>query len=306
MGIEQAYQELHDLAAAAQDPTVQTMQALLQVKDAESFEAVIAAHPALKELSMLQQVAGAVQQAHRDGQPDLARYWLALLLSLFRTYNYEHAEQRDPEAQMQFIELHELLLPVAEALDDEALPAGLRESCSWALNTLGNYYAQQGEHPQAVETYTRAVACAPQTAMLYRNRAGEYLELQQYDAARQDIEQAAHLEPEAARLPELWRDLHLGLGDGAAMLPYAEQLLAANPEDVDRHYHLALAQALADDLPAARSAMTTCSQSCSDDQREQGLRTLARLQEQHPSFAPAWQELTAILQNKSDTMEEVS
>lgn len=254
---------------------------------------------------MLQQVAGAIQQAHRDEQPALAQHWLAMLLSLLRIYHYEHAEQIELEAQTQVIDLHETLLPLAEAQEEAALLAELRESCSWALNTLGNHYAQQDEHVQAVETYTSAIAYAPQTAMLYRNRAGEYLELRQYDATRQDVEQAAQLEPEAARLPELWCDLYLGLGDGAAMLPYTQQLLAASPDEASHYYYLALAHALTGDLPAASAAMTTCSQTCSDDQREQRLRTLAQLQAQHPSLAIAWQDLTAILQDKSNPMEEV-
>jgi tetratricopeptide (TPR) repeat protein len=304
VGIEQAYQELQAFVRAAQDPAMQAMQALLQVKDAESFEAALTAHPALKELPTLQQLAGVVQQAHRAGQPALAQHGLELLLSLFRIYNYEHADQIEPEAQAQVIDLHEALLPPAEALAEAALLAGVRESASWALNTLGNHYAQQGEHAQAVETYTQAIAYAPQTAMLYRNRAGEYLERQQYAAARQDIDQAAGLEPEAARLPELWRDLYLGLGDGAAMLPYAQQLQAAHPEEASHPYYLALALALAGDLPAAAAAMMNCSQTCSDDQREQGLLTLAQLQAQHPSLATTWQELVVILQNKSNPTEE--
>jgi tetratricopeptide (TPR) repeat protein len=285
---------------------VQALQALLQVKDDESFKAALEAYPALKELPTLQQLTGAVQQAHQDAQPALAQHFLALLLSLFRIYDYEQAAQTEPEGQAQLIDLHETLLPLAEALAEETLLVGLRESCSWALNTLGNHYAQQSEHDQAVETYTRAIVYAPQTAMLYRNRAGEYLELQQYDAARQDIEQAAGIEPEAARLPELWRSLYLGLGDGAAMLPFARQLLAVNPEDASGHYYLALAQALAGDLPSATAAMTACSQAYSEEQRKQGLRLLAQLQEQHPSFAAAWQDLIAILQNKPDPLEETS
>jgi hypothetical protein len=46
--------------------------------------------------------------------------------------------------------------------------------------------------------------------------------------------------------------------------------------------------------------MTACSQTCSDDQREQWLRGLAQLQAQHPSLTTAWQELVVILQSKSN------
>ncbi|MCB0175274.1 MAG: tetratricopeptide repeat protein, partial [Anaerolineae bacterium] len=305
LGIEAAYQELNAALAAAQNPARQAMQALLQVIDNDSFAAAIEAHPMLKELPMLQQLAGAIQQAHRDNQPALAQHWLALLLTLLRIYNYEHTEQIDAEAQGQFIELHEILLPVAEALDETALADGLRETCGWALNTLGNHYAQQGDHAQAVESYSRAVAHAPQNAMLYRNRAGEYLDLQQVEAARQDIEQAAALEPDAARLPQLWRDLYLALGDGPAMLPYAQQWVTANPEEIDPHFYLALAQALAGDRPAAAATITAINPTCSDEQRETWLDRLARLEEQHPALAPSWQALATILQNKSTPTEEV-
>jgi hypothetical protein len=53
-----------------------------------------------------------------------------------------------------------------------------------------------------VETYSRAIGHAPDDAMLYRNRAGEYLELRQWAQAETDIAQAAvkaGLRPEPGR-----------------------------------------------------------------------------------------------------------
>jgi tetratricopeptide (TPR) repeat protein len=104
--------------------------------------------------------------------------------------------------QAAFAALHEKMLPIAEALDANLL-ARLHRSLGWALNSLGNAHAQQDDHAAAVKTYTGALSHAPDNAMLYRNRAGEYLELGQLDEAQADIEQATALEPDAERLPHL-------------------------------------------------------------------------------------------------------
>ena len=90
---------------------------------------------------------------------------------------------------------------VAAIADD--LAAQLRQSLGWALNTLGNARSNQGDHPAAIEAYSRGLAHAPENAVLYRNRAGEHLELSQWAQAEADIDRAAALEPDAPRLEKL-------------------------------------------------------------------------------------------------------
>jgi len=206
VGVEAAYQELRAGMAAmqqtAQEPVAQAVAALLQVESVEALEQTLAQHPVLWELATLEGLAGLVRGAQEAGQPEAARHLLARLAVLLERYHHAHAERVEREKQERFVALHASLLPVAEGLDAE-LAAGLRRSLGWALNTLGNAHAEKGEHAAAVEAYSRAIAYAPENAMLYRNRAGEYMEMEQWAQAEADVEQAAALEPEAARLAQL-------------------------------------------------------------------------------------------------------
>ena len=191
---------------AAQSPLAQALAALFQVDGLEALEQTLTQHPVLLDPPALEQLAALVTAAYQASQPDTARHVLARLAILLERYNHAHAEQVDLAEQARFVALHEALLPVAEALDID-WAAGLRRSLGWALNTLGNAHAEQGDHAAAIETYSRAIGQTPDNAMLYRNRAGEYLELQQWTQAEADIAQAATLEPEASRLAQLHQAL---------------------------------------------------------------------------------------------------
>ncbi len=206
IGIEAAYREFHAAMAAAQqmaqDPAVQALAALLQVDSMEALEQALAQHPILLELPTLEQLAALVAKAQEAGQPDSARQLLLLLGILLDRYNRAHTEQVEPAEQARFVALCESLLSIAAPLDED-FAAGLRQVSAWALNTLGNAHAEGGDHAAAVEAYTRAIAHTPEEAMLYRNRAGEYIEMEKWAEAERDIERAAALEPDAPRLIHL-------------------------------------------------------------------------------------------------------
>jgi tetratricopeptide (TPR) repeat protein len=216
IGIAPAYQEFHAARTAAkqadQDPTALALSALLQADSLEALHAALAQHPALLELPTLEQMAALVRGAHEANQPEAAHHVLARLAVLLEQYNQAHAGQVDLAEQAAFATLHETLLPVAEVLD-AGLAVGLRRSLGWALNTLGNAHAEQGDHATAVETYTRAIGHAPEEAMLYRNRAGEYIELQQWAQAEADVAHAVALQPDAPRLEELRQALAQQAGE---------------------------------------------------------------------------------------------
>lgn len=205
VGIEAAYRELRVAMAAAQqaahDPFAVALDALLAVDSIEALEHTLAQHPILAELAALERL-GVEIPALVNADPNMARRLLALLGVLLDNYNHTHAEHVDPAEHARFVALHEAALSVAEPLD-ENLAAGLRDSLGWALNTQGNAHAEHDDHTAAVEAYTRALVHTPENAMLYRNRAGEYLELRQWVQAESDIAQAAALEPDAPRLVEL-------------------------------------------------------------------------------------------------------
>jgi tetratricopeptide (TPR) repeat protein len=176
--------------------------ALLQVDSMESLQTTLTEHPILLELPTLEELAVLVTGAQETGQPEAARHLLALLATLLGQYGHTHTEQVDLAQQARFVVIHETLLPLAETLGDE-LAASLRRSLAWALNTLGNAHAEGGDHAAAVEAYTSAIAYAQDEAMLYRNRAGEHIEMEQWAQAEADTKQAAALEPDAPRLVDL-------------------------------------------------------------------------------------------------------
>ncbi len=196
VGIQAAYREFHQGAALA---------ALLAVDSLEGLEQALAQHPLLLELATLERLGEWVTTA-AAAQPEVAWPLLARLGLLLERYNRAHTEGVDPAEQARFVALHQALLPAAEALDAD-LFAGLRNSLVWALNTLGNAHAGQGDHAAAIAAYSQAIGHAPQEAMLYRNRAGEYLEMRQWAQAEADIAQAAALEPDAPRLAHLRQTL---------------------------------------------------------------------------------------------------
>jgi len=196
VGIQAAYQEFHQGAALA---------ALLAVDSLEALEQALAQHPLLLELATLERLGEWVTTA-AAAQPEVAWPLLARLGLLLERYNRAHTEGVDPVEQARFVALHQALLPAAEALDAD-LSAGLRNSLVWALNTLGNAHAEQGDHAAAITAYSQAIGHAPQEAMLYRNRASEYLEMRQWAQAEADIAQAAALEPDAPRLAHLRQTL---------------------------------------------------------------------------------------------------
>lgn len=202
VGIAPAYQEMQAATTAAQDPTALALAALLQAGSAEALQAAIAQHATLLELSTLEQLAGLFQGAPEADQREAAHHLLVRLTFLLHQYNHTHATSPDFDEQSRFVALLEGLLAPAATLDAD-VAAGLRRTLGWALNTWGNAQAEQGDHAAAVETYGRAIAHAPDNAMLYRNRAGEHLEMGQVAAAAADIERAAQLEPEAPRLAQL-------------------------------------------------------------------------------------------------------
>src|SRR5690606_24452593 len=105
-------------------------------------------------------------------------------------------------------------------------------------------YADASEPTQAMEAYTYALKYDDTCAMYYRNRAGTNIDLKDYVAAKTDIERAQQLEPDSERLPTLWRDMYLGVGDGEALLPHAIILQDRNPEDASGHFYVAIAYAL--------------------------------------------------------------
>ncbi len=205
-GIEAAYREFLTALPAA-DPLPQALAALLAVDNAEELARAVEEYPLLGERSALERLAGAAIQAQADGEAGSAGRLLFLLLPLLDVYHHAHAEAAEPEEQRWFVNLHEQLLAVANNLEQPELAAALNQSLGLACNTLGNCYADAGTPEEAVAVYSRGLAAAPDNAMLYRNRAGEYIEFGDAAAARADIATAARLEPEAARMPQLRRRL---------------------------------------------------------------------------------------------------
>lgn len=74
------------------------------------------------------------------------------------------------------------------------------------LIALGRAQANAWRYHEAIATYTRGLALAPNHAMLYRHRGHRYLSTRQFDKASADLEKAAKLKTDDF---DIW--YHLGL-----------------------------------------------------------------------------------------------
>ncbi|RIK55746.1 MAG: hypothetical protein DCC57_04865 [Chloroflexi bacterium] len=296
VGIEAAYAEFHQATAINA-----AMNALMAAASLPELEQALAAHPVLLELPALAHLAALVAAATQGEQRQDALALLGRLLWLFDQYNFKHNTAIDPAQHEAFIALHEHLLPVATALGDDQLAlhlrrsvGHLRRSVGWACNTLGNHYAAAPESTaQAIAAYTRGLAFNDADAMLLRNRAGEQIEAGEYEAARNDLERAGQLEPDAVRLPVLWCELYAALGDAVALHEQASALLAGDGQAIaEGHFYAAIAHALNGEEEPAVAAMQRAIAQANEQQRTEMRTTLMRLARLHP--AVEWAAVLAL------------
>ncbi|MBX3001244.1 MAG: hypothetical protein KF893_22175, partial [Caldilineaceae bacterium] len=283
--IAQAYREMQ---GGNTDPIQTALAALFSAASYAAVQQAMSDHPLLLELPTLERLASTLEEVHAAGQQEGSQALLARLLLLFDHYNHTHVTDIDPIEQERFVALHQRLLPLADAMS-----ADLRRSAAWAFNTLGNHYADnKRDLAQAVAAYTSGVDMDETNAMILRNRAGLFLDLEEYAAAAADIDAAAALEPDAARLSRLRCGLYAGLGDASSLLAQAIPHQAANPSDADANLYLAIGYLLSDQMTAARTAMAESARLANETERSDAMDLLGRLARRHPSFAAAWQELT--------------
>eukprot|EP00525_Craspedostauros_australis_P012005 CAMPEP_0198125834 /NCGR_PEP_ID=MMETSP1442-20131203/43489_1 /TAXON_ID= /ORGANISM="Craspedostauros australis, Strain CCMP3328" /LENGTH=367 /DNA_ID=CAMNT_0043785509 /DNA_START=144 /DNA_END=1247 /DNA_ORIENTATION=+ len=60
-------------------------------------------------------------------------------------------------------------------------------------------FKSQGKWEEALDMYTKAVLCAPPSAMLYGNRALALIKLERYEAAERDCDEALKINPDSAK-----------------------------------------------------------------------------------------------------------
>lgn len=134
--------------------------ALLAVQDADQFQQVMDAHPALQTIPTLAALTALCLQA-LPTQPQTSLRLLPFLVILYSNYNQTEIADFDPANHTLFVALHEQLLPLAQATEQEPLIQQLSQSAGWALNTLGNHHAAQNNPVEAVASYTRALEFSP-------------------------------------------------------------------------------------------------------------------------------------------------
>jgi tetratricopeptide (TPR) repeat protein len=188
---------------------------VIGASDTSQYARVVAAYPILSELPAMTALADLMKSAHRAGDSRIGLELTGGLWYLLDQYNRRHTKDIDPEGHRRFIGLHDEVLSAVPPADAGPLLNMLRASRASAYNKLGNYHIDRGEHPQAIKAYTTAIQDDSSEAMYLRNRAGTYIDMGEYEQARADIERAAKIDPEAARLAQLWCDLFRGLRDGA-------------------------------------------------------------------------------------------
>jgi len=104
-----------------------------------------------------------------------------------------------------------VILPRAVASGEAQLVNACKSLLGWAYNSLNMEYDNQKDYPQALAAISKAIEYQPQQAMYYRNRAGMHMNMKAYASALPDLEKAQELEPDAQRLPELWKTYHEGM-----------------------------------------------------------------------------------------------
>ena len=71
---------------------------------------------------------------------------------------------------------------------------GLKGSEANCYNSMGNIYNDQKRYAEAIDAYDQAIE-RKLTAMWYRNRANNYIDMECYDLAVKDLEQAEEIQP---------------------------------------------------------------------------------------------------------------
>jgi tetratricopeptide (TPR) repeat protein len=204
---EDAVQALQLLIMSNDDnPTLRQHLQILQKAIHEGIEVVYAP---LKKTSFeqLQELRRAFGQAQKPEEVQaLVAMWLMLGQRFLRQEDIPHDDLK------QFIaDCESVVLPKAEESGEAQLIDGCNHLLGWAYNTLNVQYDNQKDYPQALAAVSKAIEYQPHQAMYYRNRAGTYMDMQDYANALPDLEKAQELEPDAQRLPELWKTYHEGV-----------------------------------------------------------------------------------------------
>jgi hypothetical protein len=283
-----------DLRAARDNPLLAALAALLAVEDDAALRQALAGHPVLAQPQAALALGALLGQALEAEDAVSVSRLVVLFGVLLEQINQSAENDADVAVQTALVDLCDQVIALAADFDAD-LAAGLRTQAAWACNMLGNAHAQRRDPAAAVAAYTRGLGFDPAIAMLLRNRAGEQIELNALDAARADIEQAAHLEPDAPRLPLLWCDYYAALGDGAAMPPHLAALVAQSDRAAEAHYHRAVMHTLLGDHAAARAEMVAGAAIADDDLRRDGVASLQRLARRHAHMAAQWEGLAVVL-----------
>ncbi len=270
---------------------------LTEVIDEESQDAVVKRYPELVELSGLTALTAGVEKALTRKATELhANLLLSHLLGLVSLYYNAHSEVTNGAEQVAYIDVLSRLRAAAVELNQLEMAEELRIGLSYASTALGCYYSDNDDREGAIEAYTFALTHTPEDALIYRNRALEYLALGNLDAASADLEQAGTQEPDSSALHRLWCELLATAGNGPAMQPHVVYMLNSDPDDAVTFFYLALYGAFTgqpeDDTVRA---MDNCAHRASREQVVEGVATLDRLIKAHPAYRTPLQTLRRVL-----------
>ena len=217
----QAFMEAHQ-ADLLTDEAVNVMQRLIQGNDGNQTlvqhlnvlqtaiaNGIEAAYAPLRK-SPFEQLQELRQVFDRMQKPEEMQAVIAMWLMLGQHFLQQKDIPQDHLTQFS-ADCETVILPRAVASSEAQLVDACKSLLGQVYNSLNVEYDNQKDYPRALAAISKALEYQPQQAMYYRNRAGTHMDMKAYASALSDLEKAQELEPDAQRLPELWKTYHEGM-----------------------------------------------------------------------------------------------
>jgi tetratricopeptide (TPR) repeat protein len=239
---------------------------------------------------------------------DLARHKIGQGESVFASKNYEKAAdifeqtQNIPDLIITFGELGSLYGYIHEV--ERALQCVNKLVDSHIIDdytlyfSLGNIYSSLEDHKSSITNYSRAIRLSPKEAILYRNRAMEYIQIKQWRKAEKDLAIAENLDPDDPYLALRRGDFAFWQAQFELAVSFYRQALSLR-EETEWYCSLGLGLLAIEDFNASRQAYQTAMERARGFILQKAIEELERARSIIPESA-AVEDMVAWLKLASD------